>query len=740
MPVSILVLALGVSLYFLVLRTISGFVQDEIGRDLESISHRMYNICNITFDSILQSGRGDDPDTLVIEKALTLGKFEDFFREEGLNGLVYQGRGKELLIKTVLPADPKTIMMSSEQEGALIILEKDAKGYFAYHFVFSPWDWHIIIIKSKKKYADLVIQVKQAHYYTMGLLFLVVLLLVFFIDKTIRRPINAIVKPLQNGNPPEYMGIEVFEFLSCTIKDMMNSLQQSEEKYRSLVETTSDFVWEIDKQGFFRYASPTIKDILGYTPEELWGKHHFDFIPPDKAKHMSDTFRSIADQKLRFERMESVYLHKNGREVVLETSGVPIIDAAGNLVGYRGIDRDITERLRIEEDRKKMEYQLQQLHKLESIGTLAGGIAHDFNNLLAVIMGNITLAQEEMNHDGDSQLYLANAETASLRAQELTSQLITFSKGGDPILGIGAIADLVKETVNQEILGAGVTCKYHVPDNLWLAEFDIRQMKHVLKNMLANAVESMPQGGKITIWADNYEIDPETEKTSIPLGQGKYIRIHIKDDGIGIPPENLVKIFDPYFTTKGMGEQKGMGLGLAVTHSIIARHHGYIAVESKIACGTTFTVYIPTHGTYAQEPKPVEPVKQADGKARPVKILVMDDEEMLRTLAERVLKRIGHESESAKDGAHAVQLYQKALQSGRPFDVVILDLTVKGGMGGKEAIRLLKEIDPNVKAIVSSGYSNDPIMTNYQAYGFCMVLPKPYNTKQLSRAIEVSMQ
>ncbi len=737
-PVIVLVLALGLSLYFLVFRTLSDFVRNEIERDLESISHRLYNICNTTYDSILQSGLADDNGTIIIEKALTLGKFEDFFRQEEIEGLIYHGEEKELVFRTTLPTSPENIIAVGNKDGLLVSLSQEAKGYFSFHFDFTPWEWNIIIIKSEKKYGDLISQVKQIHLYTIGLLFSVSILLIFFIYQSVQQPINAIIQPLKKGLQPEYKGIEAFEYLSDTIRDLLNSIKQSEEKYRSLVETTSDFVWEVDKRGCFSYASPTIKGILGYEPQELLGKNPFDLMPPDVAQGVAESFRKIFIERKPFERMESVHLHKDGHPVVLEASGIPIISAKGELLGYRGIDRDVTERIRLEEERKKMEGQLQQLQKLEAIGTLAGGIAHDYNNLLSVIMGNITLAKEDAAGNKEVELYLENAEVALSRAQDLTSLLITFSKGGAPVMEVGSIAHFLRDTAEHTLSESKLTCIYDLPPDLWLVEFDGRQMKHAIKNIIINAAESMPQGGTIWIGAQNYTSNSQRRRADIFLPQGKYVKIYIKDSGSGIQPEHLTMIFDPYFSTKRRGTQKGMGLGLTISYSVVNRHSGYISVESEVGKGSVFSIYIPAYEYYQSTARPAEALPESLAK-RPKKILLMDDEEMLRKVVENILKRSGYESALAKDGAEAVDMYKRAFEAGRPFDVVILDLSVKGGMGGKEAVRLLKEINPNARVIVSSGYSNDPVMTDYRAYGFCMALSKPYNVTQLNEAIKLAV-
>lgn len=390
------------------------------------------------------------------------------------------------------------------------------------------------------------------------------------------------------------------------------------------------------------------------------------------------------------------------------------------------------EKLELKLKVKRAEENIRKAKNLESLGILSGGIAHDFNNLLYIIMGNISMAKDDLKPADGIAEFLNEAAEASLKAQELTKQLITFSKGGTPVKKLGSIGGLVKETTNFTLSGSNVKSVFFFTDDLWFVEFDDGQMQHAVKNIIDNAVESMPDGGSIDVKVENLSISSETTEQSLPLSEGKYVKITIRDHGVGIPEEHLSTIFDPYFSTKEKGIQKGMGLGLATTYSIISRHDGHITVESKVGVGTTLTIYLPAA---AEEIVGIEPVKMAEPEKPAVCtgiILVMDDEEAIRRLSKQMLSRSGYESESAKDGAEAIELYKRAIDSGMPFDAVILDLTIKGGTGGKEVIKQLIKINPDIKAIVSSGYPNDPVMTNFRAYGFIGALPKPYPIKDLS--------
>jgi PAS domain S-box-containing protein len=363
--------------------------------------------------------------------------------------------------------------------------------------------------------------------------------------------------------------------------------------------------------------------------------------------------------------------------------------------------------------------------KLESIGTLAGGIAHDFNNLLTGIMGNIGLAKRYLKPDDRTYEMVDEAEKAAVRARDLTQQLFTFARGGKPVKKLVKIAELVKESAPFALRGSNVRLKLSLPDDLWPVEADEGQISQVINNLVINADEAMPAGGILSIEAGNFTIK---RAGALPLSTGNYVRIDIKDTGVGISEEHLQRIFEPYFTTK----QKERGLGLPTSYSIIRNHGGYILAESVINEGTTFHIYLPASEKKVKTEKKsvVTPPGRVGGK-----VLVMDDEELIRKMLRNILELAGYETELTGNGAEALEKYAQALKSGEPFSAVIMDLTIPGGMGGKEAIKKLLEIDPGARVIVSSGYATDPIMSEYKKYGFSAVITKPYSVKQLEETL-----
>jgi PAS domain S-box-containing protein len=399
----------------------------------------------------------------------------------------------------------------------------------------------------------------------------------------------------------------------------------------------------------------------------------------------------------------------------VEIRAFPIFDESGNVVM-------VTEHLRNITEQKNMQQEAQKMQKLESLGVLAGGIAHDFNNLLTGILGNISLAKMYLSPANKAFPRLEEAERASERARDLTRQLLTFSKGGAPVRKTAHISQMVRDSASFVLRGSNVRCDFSLPDGLWPVSVDEGQISRVIQNLVINADQAMPAGGIIDVTAENVVLGNDR---ALPVEEGRYVRITVSDQGVGIPEENLQKVFDPYFTTR----KKGSGLGLATVYSIMKNHNGYIHAESKAGKGAVFYVYLPA-SDYSPE---IEEKKESNNLIHLSKgrILVMDDEEIIREIAAEILNHIGYEVSACRDGSEAVTLYQKSAEAKEPFDAVIMDLTVPGGMGGKEAMEKLLKIDPAVKGIVSSGYSSDPVLANYREYGFCGMIAKPYKVEDL---------
>lgn len=505
------------------------------------------------------------------------------------------------------------------------------------------------------------------------------------------------------------------------------ALAAEKERLAVTLRSIGEGVITTDTDGRVVLLNPVAEKFTGWSQAEAVGRplpeifHIIDEktrqLAPNPAEHVLRTGEVIGLAS------QTILVGRDGHERYVSNNGAPIRDLADNVRGVVLVFRDITERQRFEAELRKVQ-------KLESLGLLAGGIAHDFNNILTAIAGNISLAKMDVAARTSAFEVLSGAEEATFRAKDLTQQLLTFSQGGAPIRKTTSLKELLESSVSFALRGSNVQAKFDVPSDLWPVEIDSGQINQVLNNLVINADQAMPEGGLLTVTARN--IPRSALDRALNLPGDAYVQLQIKDQGLGIPQKNLARIFDPYFTTK----QKGSGLGLASSFSIIARHEGTILAESELGKGSTFGVYLPaTPGKAVREEPRVAPVKAGRGK-----ILLMDDDEMILELSRRLLDRLGYQIEVARDGAEALEVYRQALEGQQPFDLVIMDLTVKGGMGGKEAMVHLKKLDPAVKAIVSSGYSNDPIMANYRVYHFKEILSKPFRVEELTEKIEKVMQ
>jgi len=414
---------------------------------------------------------------------------------------------------------------------------------------------------------------------------------------------------------------------------------------------------------------------------------------------------------------------RDGRKRVVEGCCAPIHAPDSRVTGMVLVFRDVT-------DQDQLEQELVRATRLESVGVLAGGIAHDFNNILTGMMGNLALAQMEAGPNAEIAERLREAEKATLRARDLTQQLLTFAKGGDPVRTTVNLDTLLHETATFALHGSSAKPLFDIPADLWAADADKGQVGRVIQNLVINAVQAMPAGGMLRLSARNESIGPPRHAPA--LAPGDYVRIEIADTGEGIRPENLGRVFDPYFTTK----RGGSGLGLAAVYSIARKHGGAIDVESEIGRGTTFRLWLPASPAARVEPEKPAPIQPAKFYGR---VLFMDDEEIIRKMAATMLRQLGFEVECAEEGKETVAKYREAHAKGEPFTLVIMDLTVPGGFGGREAIGRLREIDPHVRAIVSSGYSSDPVLANYRSHGFCGVLAKPYQLEDILRAIREAL-
>jgi PAS domain S-box-containing protein len=491
------------------------------------------------------------------------------------------------------------------------------------------------------------------------------------------------------------------------------ALRDSEERFREMAEMLPQSLLEIDLNGVLTYHNRNAVAQLGYSPEDLrQGFEVLKLVVPEQREQV----REYQDRLLKgeyFGLKQFNYRRKDGSTFPALINTVPLWEN-GVPSGARAVIVDISERQQLEEERRRSA-------NLESVGLLAGGIAHDFNNILASIMGYINMAQIAGTSGEELADYLGSAETAAMRAKSLTQQLLTFSKGGKPVKSTTDVAQLILNSANLSLIGSNVKCDFAIDDALWPAEIDEGQIGQVLNNIIINAKQAMADGGVIKISAGNLMLDERNQ--TVPLKKGSYLEISISDTGGGIPKKHLDRIFEPYFTTKA----DGSGLGLATSYSIVVKHDGYIEVDSVAEQGTRFVIYLPaspgkqvSHGSQGGEEN------YSNGR-----VLLMDDEPELLEAVAGILEFYGSTVEMAKNGNEALGIYKAALEQDNPFDLVVMDLTIPGGMGGREAIARLLELDPDARAIVSSGYSDDAVLARFESYGFKGAISKPYNHKQL---------
>jgi len=505
-------------------------------------------------------------------------------------------------------------------------------------------------------------------------------------------------------------------------KRLEQSLVDEKERLVTTLQSLDEGIITTDREGRITFFNPLAEQITEWAHQDALNRPLQEVfrITNEASSHQDETVLQFSPASSALIEHDSP-LHlitKHGLQRAISMREAPIRDHSSHLMGTVIVFHDVTDRHRHQDEQ-------QRISKLSSLGVLAGGLAHDFNNLLTTILGNVFVAKLRMVPQDPLTHNLEQAEQACLRAKELTQQLLTFAKGGAPIKTSIALGDLLRKSVIFALSGSSISCHFDIPNDLWPLDADTSQLRQVIQNMTINARQAMPQGGHFSVRVENAALPTSSTLPSPTLATGNYIKISFEDQGTGIKDQELPNIFDPYFTTK----PGASGLGLATAHSIIQQHLGHISVHSTIGKGTTFTVYLPSSYSSVKVDRQTIP----KGRGR---ILVMDDEQSIRRMVEDALTQFGYEVTAAEDGQTAIDLFSAALTSGKTFDAILLDLTIPGGMGGKEAIQHLRRLDPHVKAVVTSGCSDDPIMSDFQAYGFQDILVKPYKISDLAKTLE----
>ncbi len=493
------------------------------------------------------------------------------------------------------------------------------------------------------------------------------------------------------------------------------ALVESATTMTNILENTTDGYFVIDAEWKFTYVNPEAEVLLGRQRDELYGAELWEKFPSLLGTVFEENYRKVMAEQVAIDFEASDPEGAKWTEVHAYPSGS----------GISVFIRDVTERKRIEGERLTTS-------KLESLGTLAGGIAHDLNNILTVISGNIGLAQiEAPSNSGGLLSFLSKAGQAAQHAAHLSSQLLTFSKGGAPLKKVVSVSQLLEQSAEFSLYGSNLRAELEMANDLWRSEVDAGQIEQVVNALMLNAREAMPHGGTVRICARNFEVRDDAA-TFLPAG--RYLRVTVADRGSGIPEEFVDKIFDPYFTTK----ESASGLGLAISYSVVKKHGGVLQLESTSTEGSTFGFYLPATSA-------AETDARVRGPERPYRfnhqrVLIMDDEAAIRELTAQLLGTLGYEVTAVPDGLEAIRTYERALRRGETFQAVILDATVRGGLGGVATIERLRGMDPDVNAIICSGYSDEAALSEFLAYGFRGALPKPFTRNELAEALQNTLQ
>lgn len=515
-------------------------------------------------------------------------------------------------------------------------------------------------------------------------------------------------------------------------KQMERALRESEQRFRSLVETTSDWVWEVDQHGFYTYASPKVKEVLGYDPGEVVGKKPFDFMPLEEADRIAKLFRDIVTSRKPFTRLENTNVHKDGHLVVLETSGVPIFEKEGNFTGYRGIDRDITERKRADEDRKNLDVRIQRMERMEALGTLAGGVAHDLNNILSGIIGYPDLILTQLSDDSPLRESILAIKRSGHKAAEVVQDLMTLARRGMVPMEVMnwniVIADYMKSPEQDKIQSSHPNVRFELllESDLLLIKGSRVHLSNTLMNLLSNAAEAIPERGVVTISTRNRYLDRPI-KGYDNVQEGDYVVLDVSDTGTGISAEDQNRIFEPFYTRKVTG-RSGIGLGLAVVWGTVKDHDGYIDVQSEEGRGTTFTLYFPV--TREALTLDQSPISFSDYMGRGETILVVDDAREQRELVVAMLSKLNYRVMSVSSGEAAIE----TAEIWQP-DLIILDMIMEPGIDGLETYRRILELRPGQKAIIVSGFLETERVRQALDLGAGAFLKKPYALKKIGQVV-----
>lgn len=739
--------AIAISGYFAITQISYTLNEKLMGKEVHSIKLQIQE----AIDVLQQSGVASVPSYIEQAKNELLNEFNHYHVSNTGHLLIVDKSSGEVLTKLLfLNAEDQALLRQIGERGRGVG-NYSFGGFptFFYYDSFEDWGWSIIFTEQEQK----ILEVRRTFLENVLLILLTSIVIggiviVWTTSKIVNplRQLAGTANDISQGNLnaplPEIKGTDEIAQLTTSFRDMSknlavtyqnlkDNLHKVEESQAALVTekerlaitlgSIGDSVISTDAEGKITLLNSVAEKVLGIEKKRCWGRSLDEVLilnGDGDIDSVGYSPLSIFSNKTvsSFEGL-AILPGKDDEQLTISATASPMFNQEGVYLGLILVFRDITEQIKIQEE-------LMKAHKLESVGILAGGIAHDFNNILTGILGNLSLAKLDADENSELLERVEEAEQASHRAKGLTTQLLTFSKGGKPVKTTVSLAELIREASSFALTGSNCLCNLEVVPLLWKVDADGDQITQVIHNLVINGCQAMPKGGTISIKCENQVID---EENPYFLSPGNYVRFSVADTGNGISREELTKIFDPYYTTK----ENGSGLGLASAYSIIKNHLGHIEVISDPGKRTEFVCFLP-----ASEEKALvveEKLEQLTSGAG--RILIMDDEKMVRQVTGRMLKTLGYTSDVAEDGDIAIRKYQEAMEEGAAFDMVIMDLTIPGGMGGEEAIKHLLQIDPDVKAIVSSGYANNPVIADYEKYGFCAVISKPFSISQLSAAL-----
>ena len=736
-PIAAIMLLTGVPLYVLIHNTVTDFARQSIKKDLEDLSRYTFDIVDRGFMDLVKEGKTDDRISTRLKQVDSLDAIELFMRDQHFFVIISSGRENHILLDSGLNM-PEKILDTADKNSGIQQHRFNETTFFSQQTYFSPWEWKITVLKDASKYAALSHKITFFSRIAGAIWLLGTICLIYYLLRTVQAPVNNIIKAVSKGTQPKYHGTHEFEFLSDSIAKMMQSLQEAkqkaEENGRQLQVSNEEVKALLNNSpvgivyiGLNRKIEQVNQEVIrqtGYAEEELIG-HPTRMLFPDRQHY--ETFGKKVYPTLLENGTCSInqqLKHKNGTLVWCHLHGRFFRQNDGK-EGVIWLLEDLTERMKTEEE-------LLKIKKLEAVGVLAGGLAHDFNNLLTAVLGNLSLAANKLPPDSSILPLIKKSEKAAIRAGDLTRKLLTFSKGDAPIKEASSLPELIQESADFVLHGSGVQCQYNIPEDLWQADIDRSQISQVIQNLALNARQAMNDSGTLTISCRN-RTKEELPEEAHTLPPDNYVVITIHDNGPGIPEDIIDRIFDPYFSTKELDKTKGSGLGLAIVHSIIEKHNGLITIESSHEQGSMFTLYLPA--ARKGEKSIIKETAHKTAATGLKTIMVMDDEAMIRAVAQEMLQHFGYQVIPVQDGREAIATYHQLTTTGHPVDAVIMDLTIPGGLGGKEAIDELLALDPNAKVIVTSGYADDPIMANYSQYGFTAAISKPFTLNGLETVL-----